>query len=111
MDKVTKVQCDNLIEIGRKLDERPSRQIDESVSVTVLIFPDGMTHWFENKPVFKDKPNENLEYMKKCIRIWNERNRIKYGGSYDNFDLMGAVANIRMLREDFNKIPATCDFL
>lgn len=110
MDKITKVHCDELIRIGQELDGKSSCQFDALVSVTVLIFPDGGTHWFKNKPVYKDMPNENLEYIRKCAKIWNERNRAKYDG-FGDFDLIGAVASVRMLREDFDKIPATADFL
>lgn len=84
-----------------------SIRIDALVSVTVLIFPSGRTHWFETKPVYKDLPDENHAYLVKCFDIWKKRNKEKY----KDYDVTSAVANIRMLKNDFDKIPVTADFI
>lgn len=110
MDKLIEAHCNELERIGCQLDREAFRQSDEIVSVTVLIFPDGGSHWFKTKPVFKNKPNENVQYIRRCVEIWNERNRLKYDG-FGDFDLMGAVANVRMFKKDFDKLPITDDFI
>jgi len=90
-----------------KKKEGRSNPIETMVSVTVIIFPDGGTHFFENKPVFKNKPNENIEYIQKCMRIWKKDNEQRYT---NNPGIMGAVAHIEMLESDYYAMPATSEF-
>ena len=71
------------------------------VDVLVIIFPDGMTHFFES--------SQGKEYIYHCVEIWKEKNKQKYEGHED--DTMLAVANIKMFQSDFDKIGATDYFI
>jgi len=81
------------------------------IEVAVIIFPDGNTHHFKTKPVFKDQANKNIAYIQDCIEKWFKANRAKYElRGIDLNQLSNAVATIRMLESDFEKIPATSEF-
>ena len=75
------------------------------VEVAVILFPDGTSHHFKTKPVFKDKPNDNITYIQNYCKKWFEANKAKYElRGLDLGQLSNAVATIRMLESDFDKI-------
>lgn len=75
------------------------------IEVAIIIFPDGTTHHFKTKPVFKDKPNDNITYIQGYTKKWFDANKAKYElRGIDLSQLSNAIATIRMLESDFDKI-------
>jgi len=75
------------------------------IEVAVIIFPDGTTHHFKTKPVFKDQENKNIVYIQDCTQKWFKANKARYEvRGIDLVQLANAVATIRMLESDFDKI-------
>ncbi len=70
------------------------------IDVWVILFPDGTSHHF--------KASDGKEYLDRCIRIWKEKNKQKYA-KIEGVNM--AVAHIRMLEIDFNKMLATDYFI
>lgn len=73
------------------------------IEVTVIIFPDGNTHFFEKKPIYKNKPDENQVYTRKCLHAWFEHTDGRYN------DLIADIINISMFEDDFRKRQETID--
>ena len=80
--------------------------MDKIIKVMVIIFPDGQTHFFKTQETHKNKSDENFKYIQKCMNVWKKRNKNR-----ENLGTSGAVANIRMLESDYNKILPTDTFL
>lgn len=75
------------------------------IEVAVILFPDGTTHHFKTKPVFKEKQNDNLTYIQNYCKKWFDANKAKYElRGLDLSQLSNAVATIQMLESDFDKI-------
>jgi len=75
------------------------------IEVAVIIFPDGTTHHFKTKPVFKDTPNDNITYIQNYSKKWFEANKVKYElRKIDLSQLSNAIATIQMLESDFDKM-------
>lgn len=75
------------------------------IEVVVIIFPDGTTHHFKTKPVFKDKPNDNITYIQDYLKKWFDANKAKYESRNIYLSqLSNAIATIYMLESDFDKI-------
>ena len=77
----------------------------KAINVIVIIFPDGSTHYFKKHKVFKNKPDKNLEYIRKCMKMWQECNKDK-----SKFHIFGALAYTRILENDYYQIPPVCDY-
>jgi len=70
------------------------------IDVVVIIFPDGGTLHLEQK----NKPEKQIE---RCFDIW----KIKNKNRYKNLNVTSAVAFIKMLKSDFDKIPVNMKYV
>jgi hypothetical protein len=71
--------------------------MNETIEVCCLLFPDATSLWF---PVGDHDAG-------KLIEAWKERLSPELRRQYHDSACLGAVAHLRMLRRDYNSIPAT----
>lgn len=74
----------------------------EVIPVSVINFPDGSTLYLDMRKEKKGQKSENLERIQKCVDIWKSENEKKYKDT----SVCSAISSIRMLRSDFDSLPA-----
>lgn len=72
--------------------------MERPIPVICIALPDGTTLWADNA---------NQEYVQDCIKAWKERLSPETLRKYEESGVLGGFIELRMLPEDFKRIPAT----
>jgi hypothetical protein len=70
---------------------------DDVINVTCLVFPDGSTYWYPTDDYRADR----------LIDKWKATLSVEQRRAYHDKGCLGGVVRLRMLRKDYQSIPAT----
>lgn len=73
----------------------------DTIDVIVLVFPDGSTYWQEQTANF------TMATAQKLAMAWREQLPADHRARMHDGKCMGGAVHCRMLREDYDAIPAT----
>jgi hypothetical protein len=74
--------------------------VSDVIKVTFVAFPDGTSIWFES----------DITYLRKCVDSWKANLSDEKRQEYDAAGVEMVAGQLRMLREDYNRIQSTNQF-